>query len=443
MAISAVLAFRQDEVSSLSRAAIGYAVRELARRAGVQPPLFRTWRIDFESPGSISVFVQPGSSKRIQFPRMSRAVWTDIRQGIFQISTAKWNHAPPSVGALVPDFQVPFSSSLSQDLGPLFAPIRHDCVQCPIDLPTSIVLTLGRFEETLPGPRDQHGRFSAFSSVAWRGEFLHRPIVDEYALAFEQALTHLLPAWRPIDKRLRVKLGHDVDDIGIPFQLRSTIAHTVRRARPSATLRDLAAVSLGRKTAYQSLLNEIVQMSLELGLDSAVYWKASPASPYDSGYALKDKRNLAIRDAFHLQHVEMGVHPSYHTFNSASKLLAEISALREWLGEFHLGGRQDYLRWAPQTWLLWESLGMAYDASLGYADHIGFRAGTSYPYNLGCSLRTARPISSRFPSTPWIPPCSATWDYNRSKLCRDCSSPSNAVARLAASLRFSGTTPIL
>jgi hypothetical protein len=253
-------------------------------------------------------------------------------------------------------------------------------VQCAVDLPASTVLTLGRFEETLPGPRDLHGRFSAFCSVAWRDGFLDRPIVDEYGLAFAQALTQLLPGWRPVEKRLRVKLGHDVDDIGIPFLLRSTVAHTFRRGRPLATLRDLAAAGLGLETAYQALLKEIVQLSLDRGLDSAVYWKASPASPYDRGYEIQDKRHVAMRAAFESSGVEMGVHPSYHTFNSAPKLRNEISVLRKWLGRFELGGRQDYLRWTPETWLLWESLGMTYDASVGYADHIGFRAGTSYPY---------------------------------------------------------------
>jgi hypothetical protein len=380
MAHAAASVFCQDEIGAFPRAAAAYGLRELARRAGVPAQLFRTWRLEFESNGSISVFVQPGTRKRIQFPQMSRRTWTEIREGAFRTSTVKWIQVPSPVRGLVTDLKIPFSSSLGDDVGPLFLPIQHDCIQCPVDLPASIALTLGRFEETLPGPRDQHGRFSAFSSVAWRDGFLHRPIVDEYGLALEQALTHLLPGWRPAEKRLRVKLGHDVDDIGIPFQLRSSIGHTVRRGRPLATLCDLAAVGLGRKTAYQTLLNEIVQLSLDRGLDSAVYWKASAPSPFDSGYELTDERNLAMRSAFQSHGVEMGVHPSYHTFNSVANLRAEISKLREWLGQFELGGRQDYLRWTPQTWVLWESLGMAYDASVGYADHIGFRAGTSHPY---------------------------------------------------------------
>jgi hypothetical protein len=276
--------------------------------------------------------------------------------------------------------KIPFSSSTRDDLGPLFPIDQQDSIRCPVDVPASIALTLGRFEETLPGPRDQHGRFCSFSSVASREGFLCRPIVDEYGIALEQALVQLLPGWRPAERRLRVKLGHDVDDIGLPFHLRSTVAHTFRRGRPLATFRDLSASAFHRKTAYQTLLEEIVQMSLDRGLDSAVYWKSSAPGPYDSGYDLQNSRNLALRAAFESRGVEMGVHPSYSTFGSAATLRREVSAVRQWIGHFELGGRQDYLRWNPDTWRLWESLGMAYDASVGYADHIGFRSGTSHPY---------------------------------------------------------------
>ena len=43
--------------------------------------------------------------------------------------------------------------------------------------------------------------------------------------------------------------------------------------------------------------------------------------------------------------------------------------------------RQHYLRWrAPTTWQNWEDAGLDYDSTVGYADHVGFRAGTCYEY---------------------------------------------------------------
>jgi hypothetical protein len=76
----------------------------------------------------------------------------------------------------------------------------------------------------------------------------------------------------------------------------------------------------------------------------------------------------------------MGLHASYETFNTPEKLLFEAETARQILGRNRIGGRQHYLRWCPETWLHWEACGLAYDSTLGFADQVGFRAGTCFPY---------------------------------------------------------------
>lgn len=369
-----------EEPVPIPRAAISYAVRELARRACITADVFKTWRLEFDEPDFVDVYVLPGTNRRIRFPRTSSQRWKELEAGKFRTSTATWFRAPEAWSALVPDFKIPFSSADRENVGPLFSPSGADCIECPVDLPLSTLLTLSRFEETLPGPRDGHGRFSAFSSIAWREGFLHRPVVDEYGLAFAQCLFFLLPGWQRPERQLRVKLGHDVDEIGLPFSLRGTFGHALRRNRPDAMIRDLVSLLTGADTSYQMFLRKIVQLSRERGLDSAVYWKSHHKGPYDSGYDPNHRRITSLIRSFQAQGVEMGVHPSYESFDSPVRLRSEVVALRTLLGEHQLGGRQDYLRWSPQSWIHWDSLGLAYDASVGFADHIGFRAGTSYPY---------------------------------------------------------------
>jgi hypothetical protein len=106
----------------------------------------------------------------------------------------------------------------------------------------------------------------------------------------------------------------------------------------------------------------------------------APPSPADSGYDPRHRKIRRVLEWLRKIGVECGVHPGYATFRSPEKLRREVSILRDLLGPQPLGGRQHYLRWCPDTWIDWENCGLAYDSSVGYADQIGFRAGTCIPY---------------------------------------------------------------
>jgi hypothetical protein len=380
MAHAATVQVGEIAHSPFPRSASVYALKELARRGGVAAELFGLWKIEFDRDNFLSVYVKPGARSRIRFPLASQQFWQEINAGSIRTSTASWMHPPTAAQENISDVKIPFSTREARHIGPLFALQGRDCIECAVDLPISALLTLSRFEETRSFTFDDHNRFSAFSSIAWRDGFLHRPVVDECALAFAQAVACLLPTWKPDKNHFRVLLGHDVDDVGLPFVFRSALGHALRRRSTASTFRDLLAPVLRSDTTYQHLLRKLVMISVARGLKPAIYWKSSSPGPYDRGYRLQDKRISALAKEFTNRGIEMGIHPGYQTFRSREKLSAELNAVQRWLGQRPLGGRQDYLRWNPGTWLLWESLGMAYDASVGFADHIGFRAGTCHPY---------------------------------------------------------------
>jgi hypothetical protein len=369
-----------SEAEGFLFAANSYAIRELARRAGVSRSTFETWRIESDGCGYLSVYLKPGTNRRVRFPQIVPDFVKKIVPSRCSTATATWMGLGDSPCSSIADFKVPFSGVEQESVGPLFVLESSQSIRCSVDLLTSLLLVLSRFEETLGVPRDEHGRFSAFSSVAWRDGFLHRPIVDEWGLAFAEGIQYLLPGWQPEGKTFCVKLGHDVDELGRPFRLRSAIAHTARRHALGATLRDLVTFVDGRDTTYQVLLREVVELARSRGLDSAVYWKCSESGPNDTGY---DPRHPGIRNmisTFREMGVELGIHPSYQSYDSPTKFRKEIVALKKLLEVDSVGGRQDFLRWRPETWIEWEEQGIAYDASVGFADYIGFRAGTCHPY---------------------------------------------------------------
>jgi hypothetical protein len=377
---SVAAAVHPTEAENVLFAENSYAIRELARRAGIRRSTFEKWRIENDGDGYLSVYVNAGTNSHVRFPWISPDFLKKMRSSKCRTATATWMANAPGPRGGIGDFKIPFSGADLENVGPLFVPESNYSIRCTVDLLTSLLLVLSRFEETLDVPRDEHDRFSAFSSMAWRDSYLHRPIVDEWGLAFTEAVQFLLPGWQPERKEFSVKLGHDVDELGIPFRLQSAISHTVRRRAPRATLRDLASIFGRTETTYQLLLREVVGLAKARAIDSAVYWKFTHSGPHDTGYDPRDPAILVMLSNCRKAGVELGIHPSHQSYDSPAKFRREVSALKQLLEQNSLGGRQDFLRWRPETWFDWEEQGIAYDASVGFADHIGFRAGTCHPY---------------------------------------------------------------
>jgi|SRR5579872_268479 len=357
-----------------------YAVMELCRRAGIPLDFFHTWKISV-TPENTVFEISNGTQKFITFPHASPKLLKALASG--QLSAVNIALSNPIAGGnstLISHCVVPFVASESDQERPLFYLTDENHLECALDLPLSILLSLSCWEETLESPRDSHGRFQAKNSITCAAGFLERPIVDEYGLAFERALQLLFPSWKKTPRNARIKLSHDADHVGIPFRWRTALRHSIRSRAVHNSFRDVFSRVSGMEPAELNSVRSIALASKRHGLKSAVYWKASPAGPNDSGY---DPRHHKVRQVVSwLDRIgaESGIHPGYNTFRSPEKLRREVAILRETLGERRIGGRQHYLRWSPDSWIDWENCGLSYDSSVGFAERIGFKAGTCIPY---------------------------------------------------------------
>lgn len=359
-----------------------YAVKELARRAGVSKDFFKKWTIDAGRELTTVSFGQD-SKAEIQFVHQADESLAAIAHREIPVARARGlNGRGDELGE--PDLICPFCSSNADSREPLYGPTDGDRLTCRLDILASVLFALARVEEGLGGTFDEHGRFPASASLGVRHEFLERPILDEHGLAFQQALSRLFPNWIPERRILKLKLTHDIDSVGIPFEPRTSIAHTLMRSRPASTLQDFLSLFSGVLPAELAKVLSLADISSSRGLSSAFFWKGSPRGPYDSGYDPAHGKVQRVIGALRDRGFELGVHPGYETFDSLVNLAREVDTLRQALQVRSPGGRQHYLRWTPDTWLHWEACGLSYDSSLGFADRFGFRAGTAYPYHPWC-----------------------------------------------------------
>ena len=360
----------------VSPAARLYALRQLAHRAAIPHELLNSWKVEVNNDATVLTL---GRDARIRFRHAPATFWHDLVNGDYHVMHTAWPYPQVSpLSVLVPNFIVPFVDR--PYAGPLFVRTSGDTWECPIDLLASMLLTLSRFEELQSDERDMHGRFLATQSVALKHKFLHRPIVDEYGLALQQVMQVLLPGWRPPERKLHVMLSHDVDEVGFPRNITNSLGHTVKRHKPLATLRDLLGPAFGLRPSLLEAVLRIAELSSCHGMSSALYWKHSPQSEWDSGYDLFMKPVHEVVSGLKNEGVELGVHPGYYTFDDPYRLGDEVQHIREVIDERRVGGRQHFLRWHPRTWHHWETWGLAYDSTVGFSDRIGFRAGTCVPY---------------------------------------------------------------
>jgi hypothetical protein len=354
-----------------------YAAKQLLRRSGVDQSFSRITVEVAEALTVVRIDTGSGAHQRVVFPNHCKAF---TPAGV-RVVRNRWMRPPaPEISRLAPDLVTLSWSAAPPPDEPLFALDSTGTIQCAADLPAAVLYCLSRAEEAFPCNRDEHGRFPASSSLAVTERFLERPIVDEYGLALQQALELAISGWHAPARQMRVKVTHDIDLVGLPFSLRASVGHTVVRNAPIATVRDFVSRCSSLEPAYLRTVAQVSDQARRHNLKSAVFWKASPQTKNDSGYDINHPQVRKMIESLHTAGVEQGVHPGYDTYQNRAALNAEVGRLREALGDAQLGGRQHFLRWDPSTWKDWESCGLVYDSSVGYAEAPGFRAGTSLPY---------------------------------------------------------------
>lgn len=256
---------------------------------------------------------------------------------------------------------------------------------------------LTRLEEFEFESVDCFGRFPAKSSHAYKYNYLDRPIVDEWFCILEQILKKMWPDKKYKEKKFTVNLSHDVDtpsEYGfLPMKklLRVLVGHVIKRKQIKLVKKTLLIwISSKRQLSPLDPFNtfdQIMNLSEKSGLKSSFFFMSGSTNPEKDGrYHLNDpaieKLLISIKERGH----EVGLHPSYDTFLKPKLILKEFKALKSHLKRIGFsqkawGGRMHYLRWKnPITLKAWDSAGLAYDSTLGYAEFPGFRCGTCFDY---------------------------------------------------------------
>jgi len=283
--------------------------------------------------------------------------------------------------------------------GKPFCSLNDRAIHLEIDIFGSCFFMLSRYEEAVRHERDRHGRFPSTESVASLGDFIDRPIVNEYTEVLWSCLARLWPNLRRRSREFRMIATCDVDS-PITCWARKP-ASTLRRMTKSlleehSLGRGLAALKLHlqhRRGFYDLDPNMTFNWMLEqcetAGVTATFYFICDHSSPaYDGCYRIDEPFIRRLLGRIHAAGHQLGVHGSYNSYCSSSQLRKEVCLMKKVLSEEHIDqeiidGRQHYLRWqTPTTARSIVEAGLARDSTLGFAERAGFRCGTCYEYPL-------------------------------------------------------------
>lgn len=255
---------------------------------------------------------------------------------------------------------------------------------------------LTRQEEVGRTDLDEHGRFAATSSHAFKHGYLERPVVDEWLDILRQVIMRAWPSATLRSHQFSMKVSHDVDSASrygfrpwrkMPFGIASDVLrnHDARgllapwiRLRTRARLHPLDGFNT---------FDWLMDASERHGLRSAFYFICEQRSAlYDCDYDLSHPAIQHLLRKIHRRGHEVGLHPSYNSYLDPERIDREANRLRAacaglGIDQHVWGGRMHWLQWShPLTLRAWANAGMAYDSTMAYAECPGFRCGTCFEY---------------------------------------------------------------
>ena len=261
---------------------------------------------------------------------------------------------------------------------PVFFETHHQRSLIRFDIFAGAFYLVSRYEEYLPYVRDPYGRFTHEGSLAYRSDFLHRPLVNEWAMLLEKKLGIHYPELEFPRRSFSFINTIDVDQVWL-YKGKNILRQFL------GSLRDLLRGKFkDLHTRYSVLLlkdpdpyntfDYILRLQKKSGYKSIFFFLFAP-------YGWKDRNVSVLSPSFRNQIREcqdlasIGIHPSFASFEKPEQLTQEISNLEEVTHIPITKSRFHYLRMQlPNSYRSLLENEIEEDYSMGYARECGFRS---------------------------------------------------------------------
>ena len=265
----------------------------------------------------------------------------------------------------------------------------------PFDVFAATFYLITRYEEYLPHVKDKYERFPAEESLAFKANFLEKPLIDIWAYKFKLLLKEKFPSHQFIDRKFEYISTIDVD-IAYCYK-RKGVLRTI-----GGLLNDLSRfrlldiwlrilVLLGFRRDPFDTFDLLLDFQKQYGIKTIFFFLVGHYTTYDKNISSGNTNYKSLIKSV-ADYADVGLHPSYFTMKNEGLMKKEKLRLENILNRPALKSRQHFLRLdMPETYQNMVNLEIHEDYTMGYAAHYGFRASTCTPfyfYDLDYEIQT-------------------------------------------------------
>lgn len=273
---------------------------------------------------------------------------------------------------------------MDYDGNPAFFPVYDSDTALPFDVFSAIFFLVTRYEEYLPFVRDKHGRFMSGLSLAYRLNFLEKPVVNIWALEVKRLIRERYPKFVFPEKKYRFLATYDIDSAWSYSQ--KSLFRTLGGYYLSIKRLDFNDVTKRTRVLMGLEKDPFDNYDLQLGyqkkysLHPIYFFLFGQYSRFDKNINYHNRRFRRLVKWI-ADYTTVGIHPSYYSSEQPNLLKEELAHFSDLLKIDIRHTRQHFLRLTlPDTYQNLIENNLEEDYSMGYADAPGFRAGICDSY---------------------------------------------------------------
>jgi hypothetical protein len=266
---------------------------------------------------------------------------------------------------------------------PVFFQVNNSSI--PFDIFAASFYLLSRYEEYLPHQLDMHERYKYKNSILVKHNMFKKPIVEVWAEKFKFALQNKFPDivfpkrkfyFEPLIDVSMARLYKNKAFLRYFFGGINDLLHF----RLKKFILRQQVYLFGKKDPYDTF-DQFLKIKKKYNHPITFFHLLTPYTFYDHNIS-KNKNNYRTQIKFLADYTDIGLLTSYYAMKNESKIEKEDSFLENIIHKPLFKVRAHFNRIKiPFTYQTYNELELHKDYSMGYNHKIGFRAGTSIPFN--------------------------------------------------------------